>query len=77
MTKYVVIEVADREINELIFGNINDAKDCLREAYMEICYDYKLNLNDENECWIGDDSMIAYANKNSGCYNWDWKIIEV
>ena len=83
MTKYVAIEVSDGEINELIFDNINDAKKCLLEAYMEIYNDCKLDTRNDHKCWISEDGMVAYAIKNGGYHwdyqdiHWDWKIIEV
>ena len=83
MTKYVVVEVSDGEINELIFDNIKDAKSCLLKAYMEICMDYQLDTPVDGECWINDDGMSAYAIVNGGYHwdyqdiHWDCKIIEV
>lgn len=83
MTKYVVVEVSDGEINELIFDNIKDAKSCLLEAYMEICMDYQLDTPVDGECWINDDGMVAYVSVNGGYHwdyqtiSWNWKIIEV
>lgn len=83
MTKYVVIEVADREINHVTYDNLDMAKTVLRKLYEHICNDNNPDCNDDNRCWISEDGMDAYANINGGYHwdyqdiHWDWKIIEV
>lgn len=75
MSKYILIEVANREINHLVYDNLDMAKTALYALYDEVCDANRLDRGDDYECWIDDDNMIAYAN-GKNC-QFDWTIIEV
>lgn len=75
MSKYILIEVADREFNHLAFDSLGEAKANLCSLYYDFCNSHDLKLDDDHDCWIDEENMSAYAN-----WKWtnvDWKIIEV
>ena len=73
-TKYVLIEVADREINHLVYDNLDTAKVCLYALYDEVCDANRCDRNNDLECFISDDRTFASVN-GSKC-QFDWTIIE-
>ena len=75
MKKYILIEVANREINHAVYDSINQASLNLYALFMNVCSKHDLNLDDDYECWISEDCDMAYANGKNCWY--DWQIIEV
>lgn len=73
--KYILIEVADREINHLVYDDLTKAKTALYALYNEVCDADGLDKTDDYDCWISNDNMIAYANGRNR--QLDWTIIEV
>lgn len=69
MTKYVVLEIIDREVNHLVYETFEEAVEALREAYEEICSEHTIYNSD-----IDEDGMCAWAN---GKFLYDWQIISV
>lgn len=73
--KYILVEVADREINHLVYDDLDKAKEALYALYEEVCCIDGLDQTDNYDCWIDDDNMTAYANGRNR--QLDWTIIEV
>jgi hypothetical protein len=72
--KYILIEVANRELNHLVYDDLDKAKAALCALYNDFCDDNDLDKSNEHDCWIDDDNVVAYAN---GKYDQlDWTIIE-
>lgn len=75
MEKHIVLEIIDREVNYLVYNDLDAAIATLREAYEEICTDNNIDQEDECACWIDESGTVAYANTSH--FNYDWEIISV
>lgn len=65
-TKYVMVEVYDREIVVYQYENLEDAKADLRESFEEVSDGMA-----EDCCYISDDGMVAYVHDVEPI---DWQI---
>lgn len=69
MTKYVVLEIIDREVNHLVYETFEEAVEALREAYEEICSEHIICNS-----YIDENGVYAWVN---GMSLYDWQIISV
>lgn len=69
MTKYVVLEIIDRDTEYLVYETFEEAVEALREAYEEICSERTIYNS-----YIDEDGVYAWAN---GTFLYDWQIISV
>lgn len=72
--KYVLVEVADREINHLVYDNLDMAKTALYALYDEVCDANRCDRSNDLECYINDGRTYAFVNGRNTQF--DWTIIE-
>ena len=75
MEKYILIEVANREINHLVYDNLDNAKAALYALYEEARDNNGIDPLNINKCWISEDNDAACISEWDCQY--DWAIISV
>ena len=74
MSKYVLVNVIDREIYVYPYDNLEEAWDRLSKEYHEFCEDNNVDM--EYDSNISYTWYSAWANGSYGCADWQIRKID-